>query len=109
MSSIKKTALILFVAGGLLVGGFALTPDQAQALAVPSAAQIVTSAQGAPWWGHHGPGHGRWRHRPHRPWYRPGYRPAHGWGRPYRRHRCVWRPGFRDFWGRWHRGRRVCW
>lgn len=109
MSSIKKTALILVVAGGLLVGGLALTPNQAQALSVPSAVQLVTSATGAPGWHPHGPGHPGWRARHHRPWFRRPYRRVYWRGRYHRRHRCVWRPGFRGLFGLWHRGRLVCW
>ncbi len=108
MSSIKKTALILVVAGGLLVGGLALTPNQAQALTVPSAAQLVTTATGAPHW-HPGPGPHHWGPGHHRPWVRRPYRRVYWRGRAYRRHRCVWRPGFRGIFGLWHRGRLVCW
>jgi hypothetical protein len=109
MSNLKKSALLVVVIAGLVVGGLTLAPAPAKALSVPSVAPLVTqSAIAAPWWGPH-PHHPGWRrhHRhPHGYW-RPGPRP-YRWARPWRHHRCVWRPGFWR-WGRWHPGRRVCW
>jgi hypothetical protein len=108
MALIKKTAALLIVAGALVVGGLTLIPDTAQAMSVPATTQLVTQSATAPWWGPHHRPHGWWRHhRPYRHWRHYPRRP-YRWARPWRRHRCVWKPGFWR-WGVWHRGRRVCW